>query len=178
MLFTNKTSQKLEKYLYMAYVFSPAILHTFDHILLLMFAFKPYLLFFDEKILNQFGSGQFFFWKGLKTFTAYLWSFNSTPAKPLSGAQFQFNQANIGDICGTTFDAFGNIVVLHRGNHKWDQSTFGLMGDTYKKDKNSPITADTVVTVNATGHVVSSWGKDFFFLPHMITVCFIFCKAV
>lgn len=95
---------------------------------------------------------------------------HSTPAKPLSGAQFQFNQANIGDICGTTFDAFGNIVILHRGNHKWDQSTFGLMGDTYKKDKNSPITADTVVTVNATGHVVSSWGKDFFFLPHMITI--------
>ena len=93
----------------------------------------------------------------------------------MSGAQFQFNKANIGDICGTTFDAFGNIVILHRGNHKWDQSTFGLMGDTYKKDKNSPITADTVVTVNATGHVVSSWGKDFFFLPHMITVCFIFC---
>ena len=145
--------------------------------------------------MNQFGLGQFFL-KGRKTFATYLWSFNSTAAKSLSGAEFQFNKANIGDICGTTFDAYGNIVILHRGNHKWDQSTFGLMGkyfddynfffniiekkiffgifsgDTYKGDKNSPITADTVVTVNATGHVVSSWGKDFFFLPHMITVSF------
>ena len=140
--------------------------------------FQALSTIFRWKNINSVWVGTVFFWKGLKTFTAYLWSFNSTPAKPLSGAQFQFNQANIGDICGTTFDAFGNIVILHRGNHKWDQSTFGLMGDTYKKDKNSPITADTVVTVNATGHVVSSWGKDFFFLPHMITVCFIFCKAV
>ena len=26
------------------------------------------------------------------------------------------------------------------------------------------------MTVNSTGHVISEWGKDFFFLPHMITV--------
>ena len=40
----------------------------------------------------------------------------------------------------------------------------------FVEDKNSPITTDTVVTVNSTGHIISSWGKDFFFLPHMITI--------
>merc|ERR1711962_406757 len=96
----------------------------------------------------------------------------SVPAKPLIGAPFQFDKKSIGDICGTTFDAFGNVVILHRGNHRWDANTFSLMGggDTYAQDKNSPITNDTVVTVNSTGHIISSWGKDFFFLPHMITI--------
>ena len=89
--------------------------------------------------------------------------------KPLSGAPFQFIKDNIGDICGTTFDAFGHIVILHRGNHRWDANTFS-MGNTYAGDRNSPISVDTVITLNATGHHISSWGKDLFFLPHMITV--------
>merc|ERR1719450_1441350 len=29
---------------------------------------------------------------------------------------------------------------------------------------------DTVLTVNASGHTINSWGKNMFFLPHMITV--------
>ena len=29
---------------------------------------------------------------------------------------------------------------------------------------------DTILTVNATGHTINSWGKNMFFLPHMITV--------
>ena len=29
---------------------------------------------------------------------------------------------------------------------------------------------DTVVTLNSTGQIISSWGKDFFFMPHMITI--------
>ena len=90
-------------------------------------------------------------------------------AKALAGAPFQFNKDNIGDICGTTFDAFGHIVILHRGNHRWDANTFS-MGNTYAGDRNSPISVDTVITLNATGHHISSWGKDLFFLPHMITV--------
>merc|ERR1719391_1259083 len=37
-------------------------------------------------------------------------------------------------------------------------------------DRNKPIPFDTVLTINSTGHTVNSWGRDFFFLPHMITV--------
>ena len=42
--------------------------------------------------------------------------------------------------------------------------------NTYGLEKNKPIPQDTVLTVNATGHTVNSWGKNMFFLPHMITV--------
>ena len=88
--------------------------------------------------------------------------------KPMKGQLFDF-KANVGDICGITYDVYGNFVVLNRGNHKWDGSTFSWK-NIYQGDKESPITTDTVVTINSTGHVISSWGKDFFFLPHMITV--------
>ena len=42
--------------------------------------------------------------------------------------------------------------------------------NTYGMDKNVPIPLDTVFTVNTTGHIINSWGKNIFFLPHMITV--------
>ena len=74
-----------------------------------------------------------------------------------------------GDICGIAYDIFGNIVLLNRGDKHWDASTFNWQNQ-YKKDKNEPIEQDTVVTINATGHVISSWGRDFFFLPHMVTI--------
>ena len=42
--------------------------------------------------------------------------------------------------------------------------------NTYGLDKSVPIPVDTVFTVNQTGHTINAWGKDMFFLPHMITV--------
>ena len=42
--------------------------------------------------------------------------------------------------------------------------------NTYGMDRNVPIPLDTVFTVNTTGHIINSWGKNIFFLPHMITV--------
>ena len=44
------------------------------------------------------------------------------------------------------------------------------MRDQYTQDRNEPISENTVITVNSTGHVISQWGSDFFFLPHMITI--------
>ena len=37
-------------------------------------------------------------------------------------------------------------------------------------DRNVAIPQDTILTVNSTGHIINRWGKDFFFLPHMITI--------
>ena len=58
---------------------------------------------------------------------------------------------------------------MNRGNHHWDANTFDW-GNKYSKDHNEPIEQDTVITINSTGHVISSWGSDFFFLPHMVTI--------
>lgn len=48
----------------------------------------------------------------------------SNKMAPLIGQKFQFEAKNIGDICGLTYDVYGNVVVLNRGNHKWDAFTF------------------------------------------------------
>ena len=48
--------------------------------------------------------------------------------------------------------------------------SFALSDNTYAMERDKPIAFDTVVTVNSTGHTINSWGKDLFFLPHMITV--------
>ena len=45
-----------------------------------------------------------------------------------------------------------------------------IRDNTYGMDKNTPIPVDTVFTVNTTGHIINSWGRGIFFLPHMITV--------
>ena len=64
--------------------------------------------------------------------------FASNQMKPMIGQKFNFNDQNIGDICGLTYDVYGNVVILHRGNHHWDGSTFSW-GNEYQGDKNSPI---------------------------------------
>ena len=40
----------------------------------------------------------------------------------------------------------------------------------YAGDKKKPIPVETVLTLNSTGHVVNAWGKNMFFMPHMITI--------
>merc|ERR1712045_433298 len=92
----------------------------------------------------------------------------TTNNKPLLGHRLNLN-FKIGDICGIAYDIFGNVVLLNRGNHHWDMNNFD-MRDQYTQDRNEPISENTVITINSTGHVISQWGSDFFFLPHMITI--------
>jgi len=78
-------------------------------------------------------------------------------------------EARLGQLSGVAIDIYGNAIIFHRGDRTWNGQTF--KGDnTYGLEKNKPIPQDTVLTVNATGHTVNSWGKNMFFLPHMITV--------
>ena len=53
---------------------------------------------------------------------------------------------------------------------KRKSETHFFRDNTYGLDKDKPIPMDTILTVNATGHTINSWGKNMFFLPHMITV--------
>ena len=48
--------------------------------------------------------------------------------------------------------------------------TFFSRNNEYAKDRNYPIPNDTILTLNSAGQVINSWGRDFFFLPHMITI--------
>jgi len=78
-------------------------------------------------------------------------------------------EKKLGQISGVSIDIYGNAVIFHRGDRTWNGMTF--KGDnTYGLDKDRPIPQDTILTVNTTGHVINSWGRNLFFLPHMITV--------
>ena len=47
---------------------------------------------------------------------------------------------------------------------------FIFRNNEYNKDRSAPIPNDTILTLNSAGQVINAWGKDFFFLPHMITI--------
>jgi len=76
---------------------------------------------------------------------------------------------SMGQISGVSVDIYGNVVVFHRGDRTWNGNSF-KNDNTYGGDKDVPIPFDTVLTINSTGHTINSWGKDLFFLPHMVTV--------
>jgi len=77
--------------------------------------------------------------------------------------------SKLGQLSGVAIDIYGNAIIFHRGDRTWNGMTF--KGDnTYGMEKDKPISVDTVLTVNASGHTVNSWGRNMFFLPHMITV--------
>ncbi len=77
--------------------------------------------------------------------------------------------ALLGQVCGVAIDIYGNPVLFHRGERVWNGNTFGS-DNVYNGDKMAPITANTILTLNSTGHVVNAWGKNMFFMPHMITI--------
>eukprot|EP00096_Caligus_rogercresseyi_P011837 TRINITY_DN4797_c0_g1_i2.p1 TRINITY_DN4797_c0_g1~~TRINITY_DN4797_c0_g1_i2.p1 ORF type:complete len:805 (+),score=181.95 TRINITY_DN4797_c0_g1_i2:63-2417(+) len=75
----------------------------------------------------------------------------------------------VGQLSGISIDVHGNPVIFHRGDRRWGQDTFGW-DNVYKGDRSKPIPQNTILTLNASGHVIHSWGANMFFLPHMITV--------
>jgi len=75
----------------------------------------------------------------------------------------------LGQVSGVSIDIYNNPVVFHRGDKMWNGATF--KGDnTYGGDRNDPIKTDTILTLDASGKVIHSWGSGLFFMPHMVTV--------
>jgi len=75
----------------------------------------------------------------------------------------------LGQVSGVSIDIYGNPVVFHRGDRMWNGATF-KNDNTYGGDRNNPIQADTVLTLDGSGKVIHSWGSQLFFMPHMVTV--------
>lgn len=47
---------------------------------------------------------------------------------------------------------------------------FVIRNNVYNGDKNKPIEANTVLTLDGAGNIINAWGSNFFFLPHMLTI--------
>ncbi|XP_035663616.1 peptidyl-glycine alpha-amidating monooxygenase B-like isoform X1 [Branchiostoma floridae] len=77
---------------------------------------------------------------------------------------------SLGQVAGVGVDSSGNVVIFHRGDHVWDAWTFDSQRQYREKDK-GPIRTNTVISLNPqTGKPVKQWGKDFFYLPHGLTL--------
>ncbi|CAH1255643.1 PAM [Branchiostoma lanceolatum] len=77
---------------------------------------------------------------------------------------------SLGQVAGVGMDSSGNVVIFHRGDHVWDAWTFDSKRQYREKDK-GPISTDTVISLNPqTGKPVHQWGRDFFYLPHGLTL--------
>lgn len=67
------------------------------------------------------------------------------------------------------FDLEGNVVVFHRGDRTWNQSTFNV--SNYYTGNKTAISIPTLVAVNRnTGSVAYETGVGLFFMPHGLTI--------
>lgn len=70
-------------------------------------------------------------------------------------------------VAGVSRGPDGSIWALHRGPRVWGVKTFGR--DFQMVDK-TPIEVDVVIQLEPdTGKMLRTWGRDLFYMPHMIT---------
>ena len=75
-----------------------------------------------------------------------------------------------GDIAGVDVDKDNNVIIFHRGSHRWEEHTFDL-NDVYLPDKNSPIAEETVITIDPIKkEITRGWGRNLFFMPHGLSL--------
>lgn len=76
----------------------------------------------------------------------------------------------MGSVSAVSFDNDGNVVVFHRGDHVWTDSTYSV-NNVYLPRNRGAITANTVVAFNRkTGEVSYEWGSGMFYMPHGLTI--------
>uniref|UniRef100_A0A8C4RYM1 Peptidylglycine alpha-amidating monooxygenase n=1 Tax=Erpetoichthys calabaricus TaxID=27687 RepID=A0A8C4RYM1_ERPCA len=106
-------------------------------------------------------------------------------AKPLDGSNAAYLQKpgyhliemtdwpesdfNLGQVSGLALDSNNNLVIFHRGDHKWGANTFSNE-HMYQQKHLGPIQQDTILLVDPVkGSLLHSTGKNLFFMPHGIT---------
>ncbi|XP_034653614.1 peptidyl-alpha-hydroxyglycine alpha-amidating lyase 1 isoform X1 [Drosophila subobscura] len=80
------------------------------------------------------------------------------------------NNVKLGAVTAVSFDKAGNVVIFHRVDRIWGQDTFDN-ANQYREKYRGPIRESTVLALEpATGRVQYDWGKNFFYMPHGLTV--------
>ncbi|XP_063589457.1 peptidyl-glycine alpha-amidating monooxygenase A-like isoform X2 [Penaeus indicus] len=98
---------------------------------------------------------------------------------PRKGKQLQFSAYRMipnwgpkdivyGQVVAVALDSKGDVVVFHRGERRWDGSTF--IQNTLR-DKKHPITQPTLLHLHKeNGQIIDKWGENLFFMPHGLTL--------
>uniref|UniRef100_G3Q349 Copper type II ascorbate-dependent monooxygenase C-terminal domain-containing protein n=1 Tax=Gasterosteus aculeatus aculeatus TaxID=481459 RepID=G3Q349_GASAC len=75
----------------------------------------------------------------------------------------------LGQVSGLAVDSDANLVIFHRGDHRWGASSFNSQA-RYQQRSQGPIQQSTILVVDpAKGNILKASGRDMFFLPHGIT---------
>lgn len=75
-----------------------------------------------------------------------------------------------GNIAGVDLDKNNNVILFHRGSHKWSLDTFDA-NDIYLPSRDSPIREETVITIDPKEKkIIRAWGRDLFYMPHGLSL--------
>ncbi|XP_064165525.1 peptidyl-glycine alpha-amidating monooxygenase isoform X3 [Anguilla rostrata] len=78
-------------------------------------------------------------------------------------------QLTLGQVSGLALDSDDNLVIFHRGDHRWGVSSFDSRFE-YQQRSLGPIQQSTILLVDpAKGTVLKASGRNMFYLPHGIT---------
>uniref|UniRef100_A0A6Q2Z464 Peptidylglycine alpha-amidating monooxygenase n=1 Tax=Esox lucius TaxID=8010 RepID=A0A6Q2Z464_ESOLU len=75
----------------------------------------------------------------------------------------------LGQVSGLALDSSDNLVIFHRGDHRWGVNSFDNNAK-YQQQLLGPIQQSTILVVGPTkGNVLKASGRNMFYLPHGIT---------
>ncbi|KAM6902478.1 peptidyl-glycine alpha-amidating monooxygenase B [Xenentodon cancila] len=74
----------------------------------------------------------------------------------------------LGQVTGLAVDSDSNLVIFHRGDHRWGADSFNSY-DQYQHKSLGPIQQSTILVVDpATARILKASGRNMFYLPHGI----------
>uniref|UniRef100_A0AAY4BYZ0 Peptidylglycine alpha-amidating monooxygenase n=1 Tax=Denticeps clupeoides TaxID=299321 RepID=A0AAY4BYZ0_9TELE len=75
----------------------------------------------------------------------------------------------LGQVSGLALDSDGNLIIFHRGDHRWGLNSFDIQG-RYQQRSFGPIQQSTILVVDPNkGSVLKASGRNMFYLPHGIS---------
>ncbi|KAI5100013.1 peptidyl-glycine alpha-amidating monooxygenase isoform X3 [Silurus meridionalis] len=75
----------------------------------------------------------------------------------------------LGQVSGLALDSDENLVIFHRGDHRWGVNSFNN-GAIYQQKSLGPIQQSTILVVDPVkGSVLKASGRNMFYMPHGIT---------
>lgn len=78
-------------------------------------------------------------------------------------------ELHLGQVSGLALNSEQNLVIFHRGDHRWGMNSFDNNG-VYQQRSLGPIQQSTIVLVDPVkGRVLRASGRNMFYMPHGIT---------
>uniref|UniRef100_A0AAR2IRW8 Peptidylglycine alpha-amidating monooxygenase n=1 Tax=Pygocentrus nattereri TaxID=42514 RepID=A0AAR2IRW8_PYGNA len=78
-------------------------------------------------------------------------------------------ELQLGQVSGLALDSDDNLVIFHRGDHRWGVNSFDNSA-IYQQKSLGPIQQSTILVVDPVkGNVLKASGRNMFYLPHGIT---------